>query len=184
MSSIKLKTLENKAGEMALDNIWGEDAYKINMEILALDINNCAACTRLAKYYKMNDNIEQAKNMYLRALEIDPNSRGAINNLSDIKKDEQETEDVEKIKTTRELLKEGKSSMLKGRYKLAEKLFSKAYSMDPVLATAVHLASVYKELDKDDSVEKLYKELIKDKHMQSDIDVVDHEFRLLRPNKK
>jgi len=87
MNSVNLQKLMVKAAKMALGNIWGENAYKINMAILKIDHNNCAACTRLAKYFKLNDNIAEAKNMYLKALEIDPNNRGAMNNLDDIEKE-------------------------------------------------------------------------------------------------
>ena len=99
MNNVDLQKLVDKAGKMALGNIWGENAYKINMAILKIDHNNCAACTRLAKYYKLNDNMAEAKNMYLKALDIDPNSRVAINNLSDIEKDQKESEAVDKINT-------------------------------------------------------------------------------------
>ena len=88
MDNEKLKRLVDRAGKMATLNMWGETAYKINMAILRIDGNNAAACTRLAKYYKLNDNIQEAKNMYLRALEINPNNRGAINNLDDMERDQ------------------------------------------------------------------------------------------------
>ena len=96
MNNVNLQMLVDKARSMALRNFWGESAYKINMAILKLDPDNCAACTRLAKYYKLNDNIEEAKNMYLKALEIDPENRGAINNLNDFEKDQKKRDVVEK----------------------------------------------------------------------------------------
>lgn len=123
MNNVNLQKLVDKAGEMALRNIWGENAYKINMIILKRDSNNLAACTRLAKYYLLNDNVEEAKNMYSRALEIDPNSRGAINNLNEIEKDQQENEAIGKIKTVGELFRAGQSSMIKGRYKRRKAIF-------------------------------------------------------------
>lgn len=98
MNNVNFKKLVKKAGEMALRNIWGESAYKINMAILRIDHNNCAACTRLAKYFKLNDNITGARNMYLKALEIDPENRIAINNLNDFEKDEKERNAIGKIK--------------------------------------------------------------------------------------
>lgn len=88
MDNEKLKRLADRAGKMATLNMWGENAYKINMAILRLDGNNSAACTRLAKYFKLKDNIEEAKNMYIKALEINPNNRGAINNLDDMERDQ------------------------------------------------------------------------------------------------
>ena len=99
MNNVNLQKYVDKAGEMALRNIWDEKAYKINIAILKIDHNNCAACTRLAKYYMLNGNITEAKNMYLKALDIDPNSRVAINNLFDIEKDQKESEAVNKINT-------------------------------------------------------------------------------------
>lgn len=98
MKNIKLQMLVDKAREMALCNIWGENAYKINMAILKMDNNNCAACTRLAKYHKLNSNIAEAKNMYLKALDIDPNNRGAINNLEEFERNEKVSDVVQKRK--------------------------------------------------------------------------------------
>lgn len=184
MNNVNLHKLMEKASEMALRNIWEEKAYKINMAILKLDHNNCAAYTRLAKYYKFNDNIAEAKNMYLKALDIDPNNRGAINNLNDIEKDQKESEAVDKIKTTGELLKEGQKSMLKGKYKLSVKLFFKAYSIEPLLINAVNLASAYKKMGSYDNIEKLYGQLIEGKHKKADIEAINTEFKTLRMNEK
>lgn len=149
-----------KASEMALANEWGERAYKINTAILKRDQNNCAACTRLAKYYKLNDNIEEAKQMYLRALNIDPENRGAINNLNDIDKENKENEEVNNYSSVGDMIKEGQKSMTKGKYRFASKLFLKAYNIEPTLAAAASLAGAYKKLDKIDLVEKLYKDTI------------------------
>ena len=184
MNNVNLQKLVDKAGEMALRNVWGENAYKINMAILKTDHNNCAAYTRLAKYYKLNDNISEAKSMYLKALNIDPENRGAINNLDDIEKDQKESDAVDKIKTTGELIKEGQRSMLKGKYKLAAKLFSKAYSIEPLLVYAVSLAGAYKKVGKYDIIEKLYKQLIDDNHVQADVEAINNEFKTLRLNEK
>ncbi|UWG96611.1 hypothetical protein LPY66_17260 [Dehalobacter sp. DCM] len=96
MSNVNLRTLVKKAGEMALGNSWGEDAYTINMGILAIDQNNSGSCTRLAKYYMLNDNLPEAKNMYLRALKIDPESRIALNNLQVIEQAQKENAIAEK----------------------------------------------------------------------------------------
>ena len=182
MNNVNLQKLVGKAGEMALGNIWGENAYKINMAILKIDRHNSSAYTRLAKYYKLNDNIPEAKNMYLKALDIDPNNWGASNNLIDIEKDQMESDAVDKIKTTGELLKLGNSSMLKGKHKLAVKLFSKAYSIEPVLMYAVSLAGLYKKMGKYDRIEKLYKQLIDDSSVQSDVEAINSEFKMLRRN--
>lgn len=177
-----LQKLKDRAGEMALRNLWGENSYKINMAILHMDRNNTAACTRLAKYYKINDNIEEAKNMYLKALEIDPNNRGAINNLNDIERDKQETNAVEQIKSATELFRAGQNSMHKGKYKLAVKLLSKAYNTEPQLKYAASLASVYKKMGRNDSVEKLYKQLIEADQSEANAEAVNKEFMTLRVN--
>ena len=184
MNSVNLQKLMDKACEMALHNVWGENAYKINMAILKADHNNCAACTRLAKYYRLNDNISEAKNMYLMALDIDPDNRGAINNLNEIEKDQKENDAVDKIKTTGELLKEGQKSMLKGKYKLSSKLFLKAFSIEPLLANAINLATAYKKMGKYDRIEKLYGQLIEGNHKKAEIEIINSEFKTLRFNGK
>ena len=182
MNKLNLQKLKDKAGEMALRNMWGESAYKINMAILRMDQNNTPACTRLAKYYKLNDNISEAKKMYIKALEIDPNNLGANNNLYEIEKDEKERDTVEQIKTVGELFKVGNSSMVKGKYDLAEKLFMKAYSMEPTLKYALSLAGLYKKMGKQDSVEKVYKQLIDATDVEADVEAINNEFKALRMN--
>jgi len=184
MNNANLQKLVDRAGEMASRNIWGENAFKINMAILELDNCNCAACTRLAKYYKLNNNIPEATKMYLKTLEIDPTNRGALNNLSDIEKDQKESEAIDKIKTTGELIKEGQKSILKGRYKLAAKLFSKAYSIEPLLIHAVSLAGAYKKLSKFDRIEKLYNQLIEGNKIESEVEAITKEFKFLRMNEQ
>lgn len=184
MNNVNLQKLVDKAAEMALRNMWGENAYKINMAILRMDQNNTAACTRLAKYYKLKGHIAEAKKMYIKALEINPNNWGAINNLDDIEKDQQDSDTVDKINTTGELLRLGQNSMLKGKYELAAKLFSKAYSIEPLLKYAVSLASVYKKMGKHDSIEKLYRQLIDANHSDADVDAINNEFMALRLNVK
>ncbi len=184
MNNMNLQMLVDKAEQMALSNNWGENVYKINMTILKIDQNNGAACTRLAKYYKLKENIPEAKKMYLKALEIDNNNRGAINNLNEIEKDQKESDFVDKIKTIAQLLKEGQSSMLKGKYRLAAKLFSKAYSIEPLLIYAVSQASAYKKMGEYEKIEKLYKQLIDDNHKQADADAINNEFNKLGLNVK
>ena len=180
MNNVNLQKLVDKASEMALRNIWNESAYKINMAILKRDPYNTAACTRLAKYFKFNENIAEAKNMYLKALDIDPTNRGAINNLNDIENDQKESDAVDKIKTTGELLKGGQSSMLKGKYRLASKLFSRAFSNEPLLIHAVSLAGAYKKMGKFDRIEKLYGQLISENHKKADVLAINNEFKSLR----
>jgi Tfp pilus assembly protein PilF len=183
MNNVNLQKLVDKAGEMATRNIWGENAYKINMAILKIDHHNCPAFTRLAKYYKLNNNIAEAKNIYLKVLDIDPKNRGAINNLYNFEKEEKEIEFVEEIKTTMDLLKEGKNSMRKGKYTLAEKLFSKAYSIEPSLMCAGCLAGVYTKMGKYGMVEKLYRQLIDDNHRKADVEAIN-EFKKFGLNEK
>lgn len=182
MSNVDLQKLEDKAAEMALNNIWGEDAYKINRAILKIDHNNCAAYTRLAKYYKFNDNRTEAKNMYLKALAIDPNSRASINNLYEIEKDQKETEAVDGLNTVKELLKEADKSMLKGKYSLATKLFSKVYSIEPLLIHAFSLADANKKMGKYDEMEKLYRQLLDANPAKADVEAINDKFKTLRLN--
>lgn len=182
MSNVNLQRLVDKAGKMAMRNIWGENSYKINTAILKLDPCNFAACTRLAKYYKLDDNIEEAKNMYLRALKIDPNSQGAINNLNEIEKEQEENDAVNQMQTIGELLKEGRNRMLKGRYNMAVKLFTKAFGLEPSLRHAVSLAGAYKKIGRYDRIEDIYRQLIDDNAKQRDIEAIENEFKALRSN--
>jgi tetratricopeptide (TPR) repeat protein len=105
-----------------------------------------------------------------------------MNNLNDIERDQKENVIVDRIETTGELLKEGKHSMLKGKYKLAEKLFLKAYDIKPILLNAVFLAGAYKKLCKDNDIEELYNKLIND--TPADVEAINTEFKALRLNNK
>lgn len=180
MINIKLQKLKDQASDNALHNVWGKDAYKVNMAILKIDHNDCAAYTRLAKYYKLKDDITKAKSMYLKALDIDPENRAALNNLNDIKKDQEESDAVEKIVTIKELLKEAQKSMLKSKYSRAAKLYAKAYSMEPLLTYAVDQASAYKKMGEYDKIEKLYTHLMEDIPTQTDAKAIENAFKTLR----
>ncbi|AHF08490.1 tetratricopeptide repeat protein [Desulfitobacterium metallireducens] len=184
MNTMNLQKLVDEASEMALRNMWGEDAYNVNEAILKMDPNNCAACTRLAKYYKLNDNITEAKNMYLKALVIDPNNRAAINHLYAIEKDQEESNIVENINTLKELSKEAQKALTKGKHNLAEKLYLKAYSMEPSLIYAVGLAEAYSKLGKYDKVEELYKQLLDTHPKKADAEAIEKEFKPLRLKEK
>lgn len=182
MNNVNLQKLMDRAGKMALHNIWGENSYKINMAILRIDPDNCAACTRLAKYYKLDDNIDEARNMYSRVLKIDPNHRGAINNLNEMEKEQNENEAVNKIHTIGDLLKEGQSSMVKGRYRMAVKLFTKAFESEPSLKHAVCLAYACEKTGRYDRIETIYRQLIGDNSIQNHIEAIENEFKALRSN--
>lgn len=184
MNTMNLQKLVDEASEMAMQNMWGEDAYKVNAAILKMDPKNCAAYTRLAKYYKLNDNIAEAKNMYLKALDIDPNNRAAINHLYAIEKDQEESDTVENLNTIKELSKEATKALTKGKYSLAEKLYLKAYSMEPVLIYAVGLAEAYNKLGKYDKLEELYKQLIDANSKKADAEVIEKEFKPFRLKEK
>jgi tetratricopeptide (TPR) repeat protein len=182
MGNMDLQKLVDKAGEMALRNLWGENAYKINTMILHRDPRNTAACTRLAKYHRLNGNIEDAKNSYLKALEIDPDNRGALNNLNEIEREQKEDEYVNSMDTCGKLFQAGQSSALKGKYKLAVKLFSRAFEIEPLLKYAVNLAGAYKKLGKFKSIEDLYLRLVETNKAGADVENINNEFRLLRLN--
>jgi len=184
MSNINLQDLVDRAGNMALNNIWGENSYQINMDILKLDPNNCAAYTRLAKYYKLDDNIEEARNMYLRVLEINPNNRGAINNLNEMEKEQRENDDVSQMKSIGDLVKAGKTSILKGKYKMAVKLFERAFGLEPSLKHAISLAGAYEKAGRHDRIEIIYHQLINDHSQQNDIEAIENEFKALHLNVK
>jgi tetratricopeptide (TPR) repeat protein len=167
---------------MALGNEWGDNAYAINMAILKIDRSNCAACTRLAKYFKLQNNTEEAKKMYMRAVSIDPGNRGALNNLNDMEQERKENEIIDKFTTPKELLKEGQYYMLKGRYDMAVRFFSRAFGMEPLLVYAVSIACAYKKMGKYDMVEKLYNELLEGKSVNADAETVKKEFARLNLN--
>lgn len=152
------------------------------MAILKLDPYNCDACTRLAKYYKLNDNIAEAKNMYLKALEIDPDNRGAINNLNKMEKEQKEDDAIKQIQTIENLLREGQKAMRKDRHKRAVKLFEKAFGLEPSLKHAVSLADAYEKTGRYDKIEKIYRQLIDDNSKQHDIEAIEKEFKALRSN--
>lgn len=160
MTSENLNKLINKAGEMALSNIWEEKAYKINMTILKYDNNNFAACTRLAKYYKLSENIEDAKVMYLRALEINPESQGVKNNLYEIQREADETNFVDNLTTAKELFSAGQKLTQKGNHRLAQRCYAKGFKMEPILKYGVSLAKSYNKLGQQEEIKKLYKELV------------------------
>ncbi|MDF2989136.1 MAG: hypothetical protein K0R50_4646 [Eubacterium sp.] len=176
---ISLKELMDKAGQMALANEWGDKAYKINNAILKLDKDNCAAYTRLAKYYKLNNNISEAKVIYLKVLEIDPENRGAINNLNDLDRDEKENDELDNYKTVGDLMKEGQKSMLKGKFRFASKLFLKAFGMDPSISYAVSLAEAYTKMGKADEVMKLYNQILSSTHTETEILNLNKHFSML-----
>lgn len=180
MKNNNLTKLENQAAENATHNNWGEDAYTINTAILEIDPKNCAAYTRLAKYYKLNENFAEAESMYLKTLGVDPENRTAINNLYEIQIDREESTVVGNINTMKELLKEAQKAMLKSKYNLAAKLYMKAYSIEPLLTYAIELANVYKKMGKQDKIEMLYKQLIKDNPKKEDIKAIEKEFKMLR----
>ena len=160
MTTENLNKLIDRAGEMALRNMWEEKAYKINMTILKYDNNNFAACTRLAKYYKLSDNIQDAKEMYMRALEINPESQGVKNNLNEIQREDDETKFISDLTTVKELSSSGQKLTQKGNHRLAMKCYFKAFKMEPLLKTGVSLAKSYNKLGRHDEIKKLYKELV------------------------
>jgi tetratricopeptide (TPR) repeat protein len=171
--------LVNKASEMALANKWNEKAYKINMMLLEMDSQNSAACTRLAKYFKLNDNLMEAKKMYSMALEINPNNQGAKNNLLEIETYQHEKEFVDMLSTGREAYDTARNLAQKGKYGLSTKCFLKAYSLEPVLKYAFTLARMYKRLGKHDDVKNLYTQLVNDNSSQKNTDAINAEFALL-----
>jgi tetratricopeptide (TPR) repeat protein len=184
MNPENLEKLIEKAREMATGNIWEESAFKINMKILKIDSNNSAAYTRLAKYYKLHNNLTGAKKMYIKALEIDPNSQGARNNLDKIDIYFQQKEFVDQIPTSKESYAAGQSMAQKGKYGLAVKCFLKAYSIDPLLKYGISLAKTYWKLGKYEKVETLHKELLEKNTSEDAIEAINIGFAALLKDKK
>jgi tetratricopeptide (TPR) repeat protein len=183
MTTENLNKLIDRAGEMALRNIWEEKAYKINMTILKYDNNNFAACTRLAKYYKLNEDVQEAKEMYLRALEINPESQGVKNNLNEIQREVDEKKFISELTTVKELSTSGQKLSQKGNHRLAMKCYFKAFKMEPLLKTGVSLAKSYNKLGQHDEIKKLYKELV-NSNKTLDVDTIKVEFEEILKNKK
>jgi tetratricopeptide (TPR) repeat protein len=184
MTTENLNKLIDRAGEMALHNMWEEKAYKINMTILKYDTNNFAACTRLAKYYKLGENIQGAKEMYLRALEINPESQGVKNNLNDIQREIDEIKFIAELTTVKELSSSGQKLTQKGKHKLAMRCYYKAFNMEPLLKHGVSLAKSYNKLGKQDEIKKLYKQLVTGNKSIDDITNIKVEFEEILKNKK
>jgi len=170
-----------KASEMAMANKWGEDSFKINRMILKMDSSNSPACTRLAKYFKLKDNLIAAKKMYSKALVINPNNQGANNNLIEIETQQHDKEFVEKLTTSREAYDAARSLAQKGKYGLSIECFIKAYSIEPLLKYVFTLARIYKKLGKYDEVKKIYNELVNSNPTptQKNIDTINAEFVVL-----
>jgi len=179
MNKELLGKLVNRASEMALANKWGEKSLKINTMILQMDSTNAAACTRLAKYFKLQDNLLEAKKMYSKALEINPNNLGARNNFDEIVKYQDEKEFVDKLTTGRDANDTARTLAQKGKYELSIKCFLKAYSIEPLLKYAVSLAKIYNKVGKYDEVKNLYKQLLGANQSLKDIDAVNSEFTIL-----
>lgn len=184
MNSENLQKLIEKAREMAVGNVWEEKAYKINMKILKIDSNNSAACTRLAKYFKLHNNLLGAKKMYIKALEIDPASQGARNNLDKIEIYQREKEFVDQIPTSKESYTAGQSMAQKGKYGLALKCFLKAYTIEPLLKYGISLAKTYWKLGKYEKVEKIHKELMDNNTSEDAINAINIGFAALLKDKK
>ncbi len=171
--------LVSNASEMALANKWGEKAFKTNMKIIEIDSSNSPAYTRLAKYFRLNDNLTEAKNMYSKALEINPNNQGARNNLIEIETYQHDKEFVDMLPTSREAFDAARTLAQKGKYGLSIKCFLKAYSIEPLLKYAFPLAKVYKKLGKYDEVKKMYNQLLNTNSSQNNIDAINAEFVVL-----
>lgn len=179
MNSDLLGKLVCKASEMALANKWGENTFKINKMILKIDSSNSAACTRLAKYFKLHDNFAEAKKMYFKALEINPNNQGARNNLIEIEKHEDEEEFLDKLATGKAANDAARASAQKGKYELSIKCLLKAYSMEPLMKYAVSLAKIYNKIGKHDEVKKLYVQLCDTNQSAQNISIINSEFNVL-----
>lgn len=173
-----LQKLVDKAGDMAVRNVWDEAAFEINMKILEID-DNSGACTRLAKFYMLNDNLADAKMMYIKALEINPRNQGAMNNINSIEENQKEMQFIENMETGKELFKAGQDMVKKGKYRLAVKCYLKAYEIEPLLKYTISLGRAYYKLGEHDKIKKLYRELIEKNSSQDNIDAINVGFGAL-----
>lgn len=170
MNTDILEDLMSTASNLALANDWSENAYEVNMKILEFDNNNSAAYTRLAKYYRMKNNLEDAKKMYIKALEINPDNTGAQNNLNEVQREQKDKEFIDSMNTGRDLFIAGRSLSVQRKYTLSLKCLEKAYSLEPLLKYAVTAGKIYKKLGKYDEVKNLYNHLLKTNSSISDIE--------------
>lgn len=81
-----LTQLIKKARELAADNNWGEESLDVNQRILKLDSKVVEAYTRLGKCFKEMNEFDIAFEMYIKALELEPNNTIAKNNIYSINK--------------------------------------------------------------------------------------------------
>lgn len=176
MNCQNIRKLLDQSNEMSVNNIWEKKAYVINMKIWEADHNNFAACTRLANYYKLNDNMPEAKKMFLNALEIYPNNYVVRNNLNEIELINEQTKFIDDLTTSRECYNSGRRLTRSGNHWLAGECYFKAYSMDPLLEYAVALAKSYHKMGKHDRIKMLYKELIDNNTTLDMIDDIKVEF--------
>jgi tetratricopeptide (TPR) repeat protein len=183
MNCDNLRKLLDKANEMAANNIWGEKAYALNMKIWEAENNNFAACTRLAKYYKLNHNIPDAKRMYLKASEIYPKNQGAKNNLNEIERLHKETKFIDELTTSEECYYSGQKLTQRGHYWLAGECYFKAYSIEPLLKYCVGLAKSYSKLGEHNKIKELYRELMDNNPSLDTIEDIEVEFEELLKDK-
>ncbi len=179
MNKNLLSKLVDKASGMALANSWDDKALKINMMILEMDSSNSAACTRLAKYYRLHDNLAEAKKMYSRALEINPENQGARNNLIEMEKYEDQKNLVDSFVTGKDAYDSARVFSQKGMYELSIKCLQKAYSIDPLLKYAVTLAKIYHKTGKTDEVKKLHQQLLDTNDSPHSIEAIREAFKAI-----
>ncbi len=177
----KLRMLLDKANVLAENNIWGEKSYVINKKIWEADINNFTACTRLAKYYKLADNLTDAKKMYLKALDINPNNYEVMNNLDELKRIQEETKFIDHLTTSRLCYETGQKLTQKGHHWIASRCYLKAYGIEPLLRYGVGLAKSYYKLAEHDKIRGLYTDLMNNNPSLEIIEDIQVEFeRLLK----
>lgn len=179
MNKVLFEKLVNKAVEMAMANKWTEKSFKINSMILEMDSRNSAACTRLAKYFKLNGNFNEAKAMYSKALVIDPKNLGAMNNLIEIETFEKDKAFVDELSTSHDAYDAARSLAQKGKCDLSVSCFIKAFSIDPILKNSFALAKTFRKHGRNDAVRKIYTQLINTTQSQEDIDTINAEFRAI-----
>lgn len=81
---INFDELINKAKKLAHDNIWDDEAIRVNNAIIEFDSSCSAAYTRLAKCYVIKKEYERAEKLYREVLSFDSNNIIAENRLNDL----------------------------------------------------------------------------------------------------
>lgn len=184
MNCANLRKLIDKSNEIAAKKIMSEKVYVVNMKIWVVDNYNVTACKRLAQYFIFNDNLSEAKRMYMKALEIYPNDRGLRRNFNEIIRIQAESEFIGNLTSSNECYNLGRKLTQQGLHWLARGCYFKAYSLEPSLKYGISLAKSYSKLGNYDKMKILYKELRNNNPSHEIIEDIEFEFMELLKGKR